>query len=288
MSPRPSIPSLYSREQTLPWSWHGIITKRHWQALAVFLCLGAVKLPVEEAATQHLRAAKLLTAPVSLGLRESLGQMSFAASLGGLRSLVASVTYLRAYREWENINWAKVDSLFQLTTRLQPMYANYWDEAAWHMAYNAASSYLYNEEINPMLRGQLYEQHVQRGVSILLEGLRFLPDDARLWTALAEIYDQRLHDPKKAATCYLQVYRISRNPRYARFAGYQFAQASDPDSWKKAYDLLKPAYDQKQRQPSLIEHLKNLEEKLHIPLMQRIPDARQVLENPPNMIGPHR
>lgn len=279
---------LNAREQTLPWSWRGVCSRRQLQALAVFLCLGAAKLPVEEAATQHLRAAKLLTAPVSLGLRESLGQMSFAASLGGLRSLVASVTYLRAYREWENINWAKVDSLFQLTTRLQPMYPNYWDEAAWHMAYNAASSYLYNEEINPMLRGQLYEQHVQRGVNILLEGLRFLPDDARLWTALAEIYDQRLHDHRKAATCYLQVHRISRNDRYARFAGYQYAQASDPDSWKKGYDLLKTAYDKKQRQPSVIDQLKNLEEKLRIPIPLRIPDARQALENPQSLIGPQR
>lgn len=288
MSPLPSSPTLYSREPTLPWSARGLFTKRHWQALAVFLCLGVVKLPVEEAATRHLRSARLLTAPVSLSLRESLGQMSFAASLGGLRSLVASITYLRAYREWENINWAKVDSLFQLTTRLQPQYPNYWDEAAWHMAYNAASSYLYNEEINPMLRGQLYEQHVQRGVSILLEGLRFLPDDARLWTALAEIYDQRLHDHRKAATCYLQVHRISRNDRYARFAGYQYAQASDPDSWKKGYDLLKTAYDKKQRQPSVIDQLKNLEEKLHIPLPLRIPDARQALENPQSLIGPQR
>ena len=69
--------------------------KRQLQALAVFLLLGAVKLPVEEAATCHLREAKLLTKPISISLRESLGQASFAASLGGLRSLVASITYLR-------------------------------------------------------------------------------------------------------------------------------------------------------------------------------------------------
>lgn len=260
--------------------------KRRLQALCVLLILGGVKLPLEESVTQQLRGAKLLSTPIDLGVRESVGQMSFAAALGGLRSLIASITYLRAYHEWENINWAKVDSLFQITTRLQPRYQNYWDEASWHMAYNAASSYLYNEKIEPMVRGKLYEQHVQRGIDILNEGLRYLPDDARLWNALAETYERRVHDPKKAAECYLQVHRISHNDRYARFAGYQYAQASDPESWQKAYTLLKTAYDKKQRTPSVIDQLKNLEEKLNLPLMQRIPEKRPTLEHQPGLIGP--
>jgi tetratricopeptide (TPR) repeat protein len=262
--------------------------KRRYQALAVFLLLGAVKLPVEQAATTHLRAAKLLSKPVSIGLRESLGQASFAASLGGLRSLVASITYLRAYREWENINWGKVDSLFQITTRLQPTYFNYWDEASWHMAYNAASSYLYNDKISPMLRGKLYEEHIQRGIDIIREGLRFLPDEPRLWNSLAEIYERRVHDPKKAAECYLEVFRISRNDRYSRFAGYQFAQSSDRESWVKGYELLKTAYDKNQRTPSVITQLKNLEERLNIPLLQRIPEARPQMEINHGEVGPTR
>jgi tetratricopeptide (TPR) repeat protein len=262
--------------------------KRQIQALAVILVLGAGKLPVEEVATRYLREARLLTKPISISLRESLGQASFAASLGGLRSLVASITYLRAYREWENINWAKVDSLFQITTRLQPTYFNYWDEASWHLAFNAASSYLYNQEINPMLRGKLYEEHVQRGIDILKEGLLFLPDEPRLWNSLAEIYERRVHDPKKAAECYLEVFRISHNDRYSRFAGYQLAQASDRESWVQGYQLLKTAYDKKQRPPSVIDQLKNLEERLNIPPMQRIPEARPQLEIQHDQVGPTR
>lgn len=262
--------------------------KRQLQALAVILVLGAGKLPVEEVATCYLREAGLLTKPISISLRESLGQASFAASLGGLRSLVASITYLRAYREWENINWAKVDSLFQITTRLQPTYFNYWDEASWHMAFNAASSYLYNQEINPMLRGKLYEEHVQRGIDILKEGLLFLPDEPRLWNSLAEIYERRVHDPKKAAECYLEVFRISHNDRYSRFAGYQLAQASDRESWVKGYELLKTAYDKKQRPPSVIDQLKNLEERLNIPPLKRIPDTRPQMEIQHGEVGPSR
>lgn len=264
--------------------------KRKLQAIAALLLLGIIKLPVDRAATQYLQRAQLLTPPVDLGMRESFGQMGFAAALGGLRSLVASITYLQAYEEWKNVHWAKVDSLFQLTTRLQPRYAKYWDEASWQMAYNAASSYLYDEELEPALRGKLYRDHIQRGIDILKEGLRALPDDPKLWTSLAEIYERRVHDAHKAAECYLQAFRVTKNPRLARFAGYQYSQAADPLLWKKGYDILKVIYDKdkNQRLPSVINELKSLEERLKIPAEQRIPDAAIPLPNHQDTMGPNR
>lgn len=263
--------------------------KRLLQALAVLLILGVAKLPLEQAATHQFRAAGLLSAPLELGMRENLSQMGFAAALGGLRSLVATITYLQAYHEWENVNWAKVDSLLQLTTSLQPGYSNYWDDASWQMAYNAASYYLYDEKLQPMVRGRLYEEHVRRGIAILKEGLRHLPEDVRLWNSLAEIYERRSHEPELAAEAYLQVHRISGNNRYRRFAAYQYAQSAKPELWRRAYDMLRESYqDVRQRTPSLIDTLKTLEERLNIPTMQRIPDARRPMEIPAADQGPVR
>ncbi|SKA80142.1 hypothetical protein SAMN02745166_00589 [Prosthecobacter debontii] len=247
--------------------------KRNIQALLVLLLLGIIKLPVEQAATGYLRQQRLLSPPPDMSVRDSIGQMGFAASLGGLRSLVASILYLQAYDAWTNINWAKVDSLFQLITSLQPRFDRYWDEAAWHMAYNAASSYLNNQKLNSAVRGKLFHDHIQRGVDILQQGLRFNPNSARLWNTLAETYERRVHDPKKAAECYLEVARVMNNARYARLAGYQYAQTSDPELWRKGYDLLKASYDRGQRQPTLINTLKQLEHQLKLPATQRIPDA---------------
>lgn len=248
--------------------------KRPLQALLVLLLLGAVKLPLEQAATAHLRAEKLLTPRVDLSLRENLGQMGFAASLGGLRSLVASITYLRACGAWENVQWAAVDSLFQLTTRLQPRYTHYWDEAAWHMAWNASSHYLHNEKLNPALREKLSYEHVQRGITILQEGLRVLPDDARLWHTLAELYERRDVRPAKAAECYLKVAELTGNLRFLRMAGYQYAKTDDPALQLKGYELLMQSYRANQRPPSLINTIKDLEPVLGIPTMQRIPEPR--------------
>lgn len=239
----------------------------------VILLLGGLKLPVEEFATHYLRDVRLLSPPLDLNVRDNIGQMGFAASLGGLRSLVASITYLQAYEAWTNVQWAKVDSYFQLTTSLQPRYDKYWDEAAWHMAYNAASSYLNNPQLNAAVRGKFYHDHIQRGVDILNQGLRVLPDSARLWNTLAEVYERRVIDPQKAADCYMEVLRISKNRRYARLAGYQYALTRDPALLQKAYALLKDSYDVKQRPPSLINALKQLEIQLQVPADQRITEA---------------
>jgi hypothetical protein len=86
----------------------------------------------------------------------------------------------------------------------------------------------------------------------------------------------------------LEVFRISHNDRYSRFAGYQFAQASDRESWVKGYELLKRAYDKEQRPPSVIDELKNLEDRLNTPPQQRIPDARPQMEIQHGEVGPTR
>jgi hypothetical protein len=260
--------------------------KRKLQALLVILLLGVVKLPVEEAATRYLRGVKLLSPPLDLSVRDSIGQMGFAASLGGLRSLVASLTYLQAYDAWANVDWARVDSYFRLTTSLQPRYDKYWDEAAWHMAYNAATNYLGRQELNPAVRGKLFHDHIQRGVDILQEGLRVLPESTRLWNTMAEVYERRVVDPTKAGHAYLKVYELAKDIRYARLAAYQYASTNDPVLWQKAYDLLKVSYDQNKKTPSLLNVMKQLEQKLDVPVGQRIKEYFVPVEMQQGLIGP--
>jgi hypothetical protein len=247
--------------------------KRRLQALAVLLLFGVVKLPMDAAFSRHLLEARLLNPPVDMALRDNLGQMSFAATLGGLRSLVASITRMQAYVEWENVNWGKVDELFSITVRLQPRYENYWDEASWHMAFNAGTYYLLNQQLNPILRQRLHEQHVARGLEIIHEGLRVLPESAKLWLRLAEIEERKRFNPAKAGEAYLKAYENSGFRIYWRMAGYQFAQSKEPELWRKGYEMLMDSYQKNEKKPSVINHLKNLEQRLNVPPERRIPDA---------------
>jgi len=245
---------------------------RRVQALLALLLLGVVKLPVEQAVSARLKEARMLNDFVDLGLWENLGQMGFAASLGGLRSLVASVTYMQAYVAFEEIEWAKVDSLFQLTSRLQPRDVSYWDEAAWHMAYNAASNYLHSDRVDPIMRGRLYHEHIDRGIQILEEGLRYNPDDVRLLARLGDIYAKRKLEPERAGAIYERVVALGGPSHFQRLAAYQYLGTADRGLWERAYAILKGFYDRGQKYPSVIDGLKDLERKLEVPLMKQIPE----------------
>ncbi len=208
-------------------------------AVVLLAIAGVTKLPLEENFSKNLRAKGLLQAPVGLDLREGLGQMGFAASLGGLRSLVASITYLQAYAAFEDTDWGKVDSLMTVTTRLQPGEASYWDEAAWHQAYNAASSYLRDDSLRAALRSRLYRDHVQRGVEILQEALRYLPDHPKLLAKLGAIYADRQQEPRKAADAFLNAYKHGANSFYERRAAYEMVKINERESDRQAYEILK-------------------------------------------------
>ncbi|MFO1485032.1 MAG: hypothetical protein U1F71_16855 [Verrucomicrobiaceae bacterium] len=262
--------------------------KRKLQAIAVLVIFGAAKLPLEERVTRDLRQMQMLEEPLRLGVGEDLGQAGLAASLGGLRGLAACIFQLRAHVEFTNVNWAKVDSLYKLVTRLQPRNPRYWEEASWHMAYNAASYYLYNQELKPALRGQLYHDHVKRGIAILEEGLQFLPDNPRLWQKLGDTHWGRTKDFKLAGDAYWNSFQHGGLNFSERFAAYAWAQSSDPESWKKGYAVLKRLYDEKKATPGLIEYLKLLEQNLHVPAERRIPDPAPGGQGTPGQPMPQR
>lgn len=262
--------------------------KRKLQAAAVLLIFGVLKLPLEQRVTHDLRAMHLVDEPLHLGVGENMGQMGLAAALGGLRGLAATIFELRAHVAFTQVNWAQVDSYYKLVTQLQPRISRYWEEASWHMAYNAASYYLYNQELKPGLRGQLYHDYVQRGIDILQKGLRVMPDNPRLWQKLGDLHWNRSKDFKASGDAYLNSFKHGGLNFTERFAGYAYAQSDDPASWAKGYAILKKLYDEKKATPGLIEFLKMLEQNLHLPAAQRIPDAGPVRQTPDPQAGPLR
>jgi hypothetical protein len=248
--------------------------------------MGALKLPLEQAVTKRLREEKLLSAPPALSLREGLGQAGFAASLGGLRSLVASITVLQTVDAFENVDWGKVDGLYRIATQLQPRYAPYWVQAAEHMAFDAASSYRFDQNRRYALSEELFENHVRRGIEIMREGLRFNPDSARLWTRLGDIYSQRsgrsvipgdrhaplTGDPANAAECYLKGSELGALPIYERLGAYELVKAGDSGSLERARVILMRHYQRGHKPFRVIKDLKIIEEKLQVPPAQRIQD----------------
>lgn len=255
---------------------------KYW-GLILLITLGAIKMPLEDALTTSLREQRLQVPPPDLGWQENFGQMTMS-TLGGLRNLVASITYLEAYTAWENVDWGRVDTLMTLTTRLQPTEPTYWDEASWHMAYNAASSYLRDKNLRFAIKHKLYRDHVQRGIAILNEGLQYNPNDPLLLQRLGEIYQTREPDPRLAAMYFLEAHKNGARDFYERVAAYEMVKLSDRTSWEKAYAILKRYYDQGKpfnTMASILRDLPILEDKLNIPLKDRIRPAQPYIPQIP-------
>lgn len=239
--------------------------KRKLQALMVFLLLGIAKLPLEQRTVASLREHEMLYQPLDYQARDAVGQVGFAAALGGLRSLVASVTYLMGFTAFEEVNWPRVDFLYGITTQLQPRFDVYWKEAAEHMAYDAASHYRYTEGRPQLYREQLYRQYVQRGIDILNDGLRYLPKSERLHATLGDLYAHRLEPPNHelAGEHYLLSFQNGGLPVNARLAAYEWAQLDNaPVRWRQAYQILRDGYVRGLRMPGLINALRLLDAKL--------------------------
>lgn len=244
---------------------------RHW-GLLIFLLVGIVKLPLEHRVYQQLSAEEVLPPRMDVGVMENLGQMGLAASLGGLRSMVASGLYLSAASAWDDKDWGAVDNRMGIATRLDPRYDGYWDNAANFMAYDAAS---WAREQPEFYTQQLYGHYVKRGIQILEQGLTYLPKSNRLHRNLGEVYSARPQppDPKQAGEHFLLAFQNGALPVYERRAAYEFAKLpNDPAAWKQGYTILQHHYAIGNKLPGVISNLKTLEQKLNIPLAQRIPD----------------
>lgn len=157
------------------------------------LGMGVARLPFERGLSEELVAEGLMPPQLEVGTSERIGQTFSAVTLGGLRTLVATILNLRAFGFFTEQKWADVEETFDLIVDLAPRTAYYWDTGAWHQAYNAASYYLYESELPPLRRELNWRAAVKRGEDFLERGIRNMPDQPRLRRALGLLYS----DPNK-------------------------------------------------------------------------------------------
>ena len=241
---------------------------------ALLLLFGALRLPIEGSLTEQHRIAYFHQARLGLDLREQIGQLGFLAALSGFRSLVADVIFIQAHVAWERTEWGRVLLLFREATTLQPRSVLFWDMAAWHMAWNASVAALQDRTLpNDALRQKAQREYVDLGKDFLERGIKNNPDRPQLYESLARLYKEKLQNHAAAATCYARAAALPGAPEYdKRFAAYELSFA--PGHEREAYAALRRLYDESehQRLPTLLTRLKFLEEKLAIPLYERIPE----------------
>lgn len=157
------------------------------------LAAGALRMPCEQALTQQLVAARLLSPPLDIDTRDRIGQTSSAVALGGLRTLVATFLNLRAFTFFEERAWDDVFTTYSTVVDLAPHTGYYWEAGAHHQAMHAARYFLYDEELDlpPLRREAAARAAVRRGRAFIERGIRNNPEDWRLHRFLGFLLMER-------------------------------------------------------------------------------------------------
>lgn len=249
-------------------------------ALAILLVFGMVRARWEDGLTRRFVDEGLLLEIATTDLRSTVGRSAALALLGGLRPLVAIYTTLHAFDAWTFRQWDVVERDYRLITTLMPEDTDSWKTGAWHMAYNASASELFDDSSIPTaVREKNSRDWVLKGVEFMKRGVEQNPRSAILHQELADIYREKLDEPCLAARHY-RLAMEGDHPRsfVHRFYGYFLARC--PGREQEAYDYLMELYHRgrHERLPTLIQRVKELEEKLSIPATHRIPDPDPDLE----------
>jgi len=249
--------------------------KRPTIAIAILLLAGAALLPLQLRLQNDRHKEGLESTALDLSVRDRISQMGFLAALSGFRSFVAAVLWIDAHVAWENTDWAKMLSLLQTVTTLQPHSIPYWDTASWHMAWNASAAAIDDKsQPSEALRRRSQRQYIEIGKQFLEDGIKNNPDSATLRERLGMVERDKLEDHCAAADAFKKGSELpDARPYLARMAAYELAKC--PGREQEAYSELRRLYDmgENQRMPAVIARLKELEEKLGIPEDQRIKDT---------------
>jgi len=246
--------------------------RRKFVAILMLLVFGWIRLPFEIALEKEGRDAYFHGVKFDLSLRQRLSQTSFVAALSGFRVLVAEALFLHAHALWQDVNWGGMKADFDAMTALEPRCILFWDQASWHMAYNASIA-VYEDKSQPReaLRAKAQRDYWLLGEDYLLRGIANNPDVPNLYISLGNLYRYKFQDHCRAAEAYGQAANIPGAPVYAhRFAVYELAECPGHD--REAYEKLLALYKkgEAERLPTLLKWLGILQEKLNVPAAQKI------------------
>ncbi|MEM6822827.1 MAG: hypothetical protein AAF558_12910 [Verrucomicrobiota bacterium] len=206
--------------------------------------------------------------PVSFKLRETVGQELTLAALGGFRGLVATFLWISLTEAWEERQWTRVRTLADFAVTLQPRVLFFWENGAWHLAWNASVSVKkYAKDKSEARKDYESRQWIKAGIDMLERGIRVNPDRATLYHRMAELYWQRLEDYEKSAIYYRLASQKPYAPSYTdRFVGYALERAGKYGEAYQHWQELAAQSDFTERRPrhqkKVLEHLEKMKVKM--------------------------
>ena len=216
-------------------------------SLIILIGFGFVRIPIEMNTEQLRKKEGFRDWSPSMSAREQLTQASFVGSIGGFRSLIASIYDLRAHQAFRDKDWASVEKFRSITTSLQPRFAKHWDLAAWDMAWNAYAYYRNKSEWTEdaveswQMKNIIMPRYLEKGLEFAKQGAEWIPESYRLAMVVADIYSQKYDNPQLAAQWYLKSSIVDDAPPYV-FRAYATHLARCEGKEEEAYEVTSSLY----------------------------------------------
>lgn len=149
---------------------------------------------------------------------DGLGQSVIIGSLGGLRALAADFLWLQTNYYWQEENHGLTETTARAVTRLQPDYPFFWIEASRMIVYDMPVWRFSKDRTAPKtVEKRIRREQAERGLELLTEAAKFVPDSPAIPAEKARIYWTVLDDPDMAQEYYRVAYeKPPHPPLYAR------------------------------------------------------------------------
>ena len=218
----------------------------------LFICSG-VKLWFEylvEREQRQFRHGSVIQ--IKYSMRDVLGQGLLLASLGGFRGIAANFTWFNVTEAWSERQWTRVKKNVEIAVLLQPREDFFWDQGAWHMAWNASMNVLEgrNHREKKLFRSEKESrQWIDHGLKLLERGITINPESSQLHERLADLYYRRLMDYDNAAKYYEKASQLPGAKEYLlRLPGYMYEKAGNEHAEYEYWKQIWMKISEKQRQ----------------------------------------
>jgi len=179
-----------------------------WFILVSFLT-GVVTLPLRQGIQPERQ---------DLSELDGLGQSVIIGSLGGLRALAADFLWLQTNYYWQQKNHGLTETTARAVTRLQPDFPYFWIEASRMIVYDMPVWRFGRDRTAPdTVEKRIRREQAERGLELLDEAARFIPEASAIPAEKARIYWTVLNEPEKAQKYYQIAYeKQDHRALYAR------------------------------------------------------------------------
>lgn len=209
----------------------------------------------------------------------ALGQGVVIGILGGFRTLLADIVFLRANYFWERKDRAATEALVNLTTAIDPRPMFFWQNGSRIVAYDIPIWRIREagdfEKISDEEADRIYAEQAERGMAVMRRAGQYHPQDYRVPLEIAQIYNNKLKDEAKAAEYYLKAWQMPGAPYYTARIYAELLRRIDRK--QEAYTFLRNLYDQavadndpRASSQVILERIRDLEKELNISSLERL------------------